>query len=320
MPARPATQRGITLVEALIGLLIVSLGLAAAARMQSWLRANADLARQRTEALRLAQTDLEHLRAARAPITPAAPFAMERTVREHGGLHTRQVTVHWRDTRAGAQALQLSTSTTDLPPPYSAVLRLPPQGLALSLRPRMPQPSWPLGDGRHVLKPQAHGTLAWVLSDSGEVVAQCQVPALHEPRALRAADLHDCTPLSASLLRGHVRFDLSNHPDPLTANAAPLPVQVVHGRTRCETETVAHGAERFIAYLCLVPLGERSHSAQLVPLGWAFGATAATHKACRYDSAEGTTAPHNFLVIRGDLPCPTTAHNGGSVATVQHQP
>ena len=56
-------QRGITLIEALIAFLVLALGMLAIARTQTHLRMNAEVARQRSEAVRLAQEEIESLRA-----------------------------------------------------------------------------------------------------------------------------------------------------------------------------------------------------------------------------------------------------------------
>jgi type IV pilus modification protein PilV len=55
-------QHGVTLIEALVALLIMSFGMLALMGMQSNLRRSADLARQRGEATRLAQQEIERLR------------------------------------------------------------------------------------------------------------------------------------------------------------------------------------------------------------------------------------------------------------------
>ena len=61
-PRRSGT-RGFTLLEALIALLVLSFGMLAIAGFQATLSRNSDLAKQRTEALRLAQQKMERLRA-----------------------------------------------------------------------------------------------------------------------------------------------------------------------------------------------------------------------------------------------------------------
>jgi type IV pilus modification protein PilV len=56
-------QAGFTLVEALVALLVMSFGMLALAGMQMTMNRSADLARQRSEAVRLAQLKMEQLRA-----------------------------------------------------------------------------------------------------------------------------------------------------------------------------------------------------------------------------------------------------------------
>jgi Tfp pilus assembly protein PilV len=55
-------QGGFTLVEVLIAFLVLTLGLLAVIRLQPELRQHAELARQHSEATRLAQQDIEGLR------------------------------------------------------------------------------------------------------------------------------------------------------------------------------------------------------------------------------------------------------------------
>jgi Tfp pilus assembly protein PilV len=67
MTRRPSTQAGrqdgFTLLEALIALLVTSFGMLAIAAFQGTLPGSSDLAKQRSEAVRLAQLKIEQLRA-----------------------------------------------------------------------------------------------------------------------------------------------------------------------------------------------------------------------------------------------------------------
>ena len=126
-------QRGTTLVEALIAFLVLSLGMLAAARTQTHMRLGADVARQRSEAVRLAQEDIEALRG--FTVLAAAPGARSfeaiasasRTVDSSTGLagntsyllarqiepavapHAKSaaVTVSWTDRSGDAQQVAL---------------------------------------------------------------------------------------------------------------------------------------------------------------------------------------------------------------------
>lgn len=57
------TQRGVTLIEALVALVVMSFGMVALVGLLSNLRHSGDLAKQRSEAMRIAQAELETLRA-----------------------------------------------------------------------------------------------------------------------------------------------------------------------------------------------------------------------------------------------------------------
>ena len=137
-----ARQRGVALLEALIAFLVLSIGLLALSRLQTHLRTNADLSRERSEAVRLAQTDIEGLRAfantadwdaiadASADVTPAGSrtrYTLERQVQTSTdpALKAVQVTLQWNDRHGTAQQLRLSTLIDAQDPALSAALTLP---------------------------------------------------------------------------------------------------------------------------------------------------------------------------------------------------
>lgn len=111
--------------------------------------------------------------------------------------------------------------------------------------------------------------------------------------------------------------------------------------------------ERYLAYHCMVPTatatGRWSGRSTLVPQGWTLGTAATDHKVCRYvadldhsgaidrndehpstyQGVDHALMQQNFLVIRGDQPCPdgTAARieplarwHAADNVTVQHQP
>ena len=63
LPHLARRQRGISLLEALLAFVVLSFGMLALGKLQSHLRLQADIARQQSQAVRLAQQDIERLRA-----------------------------------------------------------------------------------------------------------------------------------------------------------------------------------------------------------------------------------------------------------------
>jgi Tfp pilus assembly protein PilV len=326
-------QQGASLIEALVALLVLSLSLVATVRLQAWLRQHSDLARERSEAVQRAQQTLEAQRGFRdlaafdhSPTRDteatihATAYQLQHDTAVHDGLKTEHVTVRWQHRGGTEQRLQLTSGMARLAPVYSALLEVPPQDTVLAVQRVSPAGGHASYDGgRSIVKPSANSRIAWVVDNAtGEIQQQCTVAASSRVRELRIDDLAGCEPFSARLVRGFIRFALSATPDALRANDTPLPLMVQTGTQRCESETTAADGERYVAYACAV--ASTDMEPMLIPQGWTFGLTAAAYKACRYPGS--SRAPRNYLVVRGDLDCPSAVppHNGAPVATVQHQP
>jgi Tfp pilus assembly protein PilV len=308
-------QRGITLLEALIAFLVLSLGMLAIARLQTHLRLDAEIARQRSEAVRLAQQDIESMRAfallSAAPGTPAfaAITAESRTVDASGNATntayrvTRQleptttlqakslrVTVDWHDRAGDSREVALASVIAGTAPAFSGALGLarsnaPARG-AFGRSARIPLVALDLGDGRSAFKPVAAGTVALVFDNaSGRLVGRCAaVAATTTTRELTRGNLGTCDATMGHLLSGVVRF----------AAVAPAALEVVLALTggpypvapACSAEAVvASTGDRHVAYHCAVyPAagGRWSGRATLVPSGWTIGARAADRRVCRY--------------------------------------
>ena len=146
-PSVTKRSRGFTLLEVLIALVLVSTGLLALAGMQAGLTRNADLSRQRSEAVRLAQEQLEKIRSySQIAAVPGAfnwnTFGWDSLV-DGGDSHSvntntsytrawrvggattdplRPVTVsvEWSDRTGQAQSVVLSSVVSEADPAFSA--------------------------------------------------------------------------------------------------------------------------------------------------------------------------------------------------------
>ena len=260
--ARPQVQRqqrGTTLLEALVAFLVLSLGMLTVARMQTQLRLNSDLARQRSEAVRLGQEDLESLRAfsvvdatpgarsyadvrnASRTVDSAAGYAsatryqLTRQIDAAGaslGVRARDamVTVSWRDRSGTDRQIVLNSIIAGSDPSLTGALRIKPGGVpvngALGRSARIPLGAKDLG-GRSVFKPVSDGTVALLFDNvSGLVIGRCT--GLNPgtlTRDLTAAELA-CDANVGYLLTGVVRVSSASPPDPTRAADVPLATTV----------------------------------------------------------------------------------------------
>ena len=257
-PHTPRRQRGTTLLEALVAFLVLSLGMLTVARVQTQLRANSDVARQRSEAVRLGQDDLETLRAFSVLAATAGARAYAdvtsgtRIVDSSAGyatntryLVTRQidaanapraksanVTVSWTDRAGDTQRVVLNSVISGTDPAYSGALVIPrsatqakgPFGRA----PAIPLGAKDLGNGSSAFKPVRNGGIALVFDNAtGQVTARCTGIATGTPTAaLSIADLSTCDARAGQLLSGVVRFTQASPPQPGAANELPAAMAI----------------------------------------------------------------------------------------------
>lgn len=154
---RLSVQRGVSLIEALVALVVLAIGSIAYVGMQGNLRLNGDVARQRSEAVRIAQAAIESWRAYRTlapdaaltdyveiatvgdmPVTGTnATYTLKRTVIDADTdaaaprLKTVVVDVRWTDRAADIHSVRLSTAIAASPPELAGTLSVPPGGQTL---------------------------------------------------------------------------------------------------------------------------------------------------------------------------------------------
>ena len=257
----PRRQRGTTLLEALVAFLVLSLGMLTVARVQTQLRFNSDVARQRSEAVRLGQDELETLRAfsvvtssvvaasgaarSYADITTASRtvdsstgyatntrYLVARQVDAASAPHAKaaSVTVSWTDRAGDTQHVVLDSVISGTDPAYSGALGLPRSSTqakgAFSRAANIPLGAKDLGNGSSAFKPVRAGTAALVFDNStGVVTARCTGVAA-ATAALTLSDLSSCDARTGQLLSGVVRFTAAAPPLPGPANDMPLPLGV----------------------------------------------------------------------------------------------
>lgn len=230
---------GASLLEALIALAVTAFGLLALVGVQAKLRLSADVAQQRSHAVRLAEQELEHLRgfvdvgvglpqrpgfdgirdAAQADL-PAGEtntrFTLRRdVVAQADGLQRAvKVTVEWPDRQGTLHRVVLRDLLARASPALSGIATNAAAPDPLSWRrgrhATIPLRAHDLGSGRSVLKPREDGTAAWLLDNrTGAVIGTCTVAATARSRDLTEADLAaDCVAAQGQLLSGVVRFNL----------------------------------------------------------------------------------------------------------------
>jgi Tfp pilus assembly protein PilV len=316
---------GFTLIEAMIALLVMSFGMLALVGLQSVFSRNGDLAKQRTEAVRLAQQRLEELRSFGSEAAWTALAGGADTVTTNA-LYTRTatlagastdmwraatVTVTWTDRAGEAQEVRLDSVISRTDPASAGYIGNPlPQNTILR-RPRnrqinIPIPAIDLGNGQSSY--QLSPTLAIVFSNlSGDVVLRCT----HVVAS--SSDLAGCTSITARIVAGYVYGTVLTHN---ASNVPTLPTGINHSgitepspvpsggvvctysrATNQNNGTFVSAFEdlaRFHYYLCVVPTDGTSTPANVWSGTIRIGGvpTTANYYVCRYqyNAAENVNA------------------------------
>lgn len=289
-------QRGVTLVEAMVAFFVMALGILAAVATQMTLRLNNDIAKQRSEAVRLAQNDLDNARSfvkiaatqglrSYADIVPTlapeslpfsgtnASYSFVREVPQEQAFPYRAISarVTWQDRQGQTHPVRLDTIVAGVDPALSGYLSLTPDGqpTRAAARTNRRLPPWvrDLGDGRSLLKPRGSDTIAWIFDNrSGSITARCVVQPGSTTATLTAADLTDCTALTVPgrLVNGYVWFSLTSPPsaDTLVGTAFEVHPVFAFGSTsntsaECyDSATGVSSVSNPVQYVCAVFPGQ----------------------------------------------------------------
>ena len=274
LPRHHRKEAGFTLIETLVALVVMGFGVLSIAGMQLNLSRSGDVAKQRTEATRLAQEKVETLRSFtgissgtlnwnglasnsdfitpdtfRTGFTNATNVTYTRTWTLGGAitdpLRAAAVTVAWNDRANVAQSVTLSTVLSKSDPSDSGFLTFPlPQNTNLK-RPKnrninVPVPSIDLGGGKSAL--QLAAGLTVVFSDiSGGVVQKCigTVTAVSYASGAGNGVTVGCTNYTAFILAGYVSGSLST--TVVAGNpTAPIPNDVATMPTGINTSSITN--------------------------------------------------------------------------------
>jgi Tfp pilus assembly protein PilV len=227
-------QRGVSLIEALIAFAVMALGMLGVMGVQTTLRFNSDVAKQRSEATRLAQEQMEQLRAfsvlattpgARAydDIASAGPtdvngytmtntvYTLTTNVQPFEDRRDVTVTVAWTDRQDGPQSVVLHSVIAGIDPALSGALSIPPNGSPLK-NPRgrhmgIPFDAEHLSDGRRsgFAPPNVTGVV-WVFDNTtGLITDRCTT------LNVVSHEVSGCQAVSGRLITGVIRFDTDGH-------------------------------------------------------------------------------------------------------------
>ncbi len=242
MRSNRPSQRGVSLVEALVAFAIMAFGMMAVVGMQGTLRTNGDLARQRAEAVRLAQDAVETWRgfttlnatASRTAYADVAAgtttfsgtnatFTITRRANDPtavGGTVTPRfrslvVDVTWPDRTGTTQMVRLGSTIAGVEPELTGSLVLaanPDPVIAPQGRNRAVPPGAVAlpGVGRSGFVPpgQTGGgpRVAWVFNNADGVITICSTSATTSGGLLFDSGAPSCGTQKALLLSGVVRF------------------------------------------------------------------------------------------------------------------
>ncbi len=233
---KPAA-RGMALIEALVALTVTAVGLVSVLGVQVVLRQNADLAKQRSEAVRLAQQEIETWRSyatvsgpapagtvtydglasgANADVTGSnTQFTLTRRVTTSAApaYKTLSVTVGWQDRNAVAQAVQLNTTLAGVAPELAATVVVPADGNPVARGngraggiPRDAKRLSATQSGFRPPQPEGlTGAQVWLFDHATGLITLCSTDA-NDTASLTLDNITNCQTARAQLLSGFVRF------------------------------------------------------------------------------------------------------------------
>jgi type IV pilus modification protein PilV len=356
MKAHLHRQRGFSMLEALVSMLVMAFGMLAVAAFQITLSRSSDLAKQRTEATRLAQEKLEALRTYGTVAAYGSQLVSSTTTTQEqvttNATYTRswgaaalntedtgrsiQVSVAWTDRAGGSHSVQLLSSVAETDPLDVGALMFPrPDGTILR-RPMDRSIDIPIratgisGTSRSYIPWAGSGGGYLVFSnDSGDVVQRCS----STPTAATVSD-GTCTMLNAYLLTGYLSGGRATTTYVSPSNPVSFSsTQYMASAPECamgpaEDQNTGATISGYLYYACLMePTDHDSSSATARVWSGRSDITiigSGSTKVCRYTSSSSTTDNNNhpatYMLVTRSLDNQNFYIDGGScpAGTVLH--
>lgn len=317
---RSSVQRGFTLMEAMVAMLITSFGLLALAGINLKLARNEDVAKQRSEAVRLAQERIEALRSFTQIDAAAGTLAWSDLATGNDSIsgsatyHTNtsytrswrvldsasdpvrrvQVTMDWIDRVGEAQSVTFGSMISKTDPSDVGSLGFPLPANTTLKRPKnrslnIPVPAVDLGNGDSVV--QLQNNFAVVFSnETGYVVKTCNF-VVHT-----VADLANCTETAAYIIAGYVSLSgTSSFPTGLAINTGLITgaTGVTCSLSNATDQNSGNAISGYKYYLCVV-------SVNVAGASWSGGVRLA---------GSGLNTGSDYLVCRFQFPAATGISN-----------
>ena len=319
---RQGRDRGVSLIEALVALAVMAFGMLGVVGMQSTLRFNSDISKQRSEAVRIVQEIAEQRRnfstistlsghfafdsiVSRATVSTAgtnATFTISETATadsEALPMKTLVVDAAWQDRTDQTQRAQVTTIMSRSSPEISAAL-VTPAGGGAAQRPNgrnssIPRAAVDLGNGtsRLDLPPPVSGPLvSWIFNNATGVIQQVCLDGV-------------CASSDLRLLAGFISFSTGATQPTVTDAAVPSSTAVPMDVSVTVTDPLSPVVQcitglttpfLYVEYFCAVPVNGASKWSgypTLAGVTFALSATdanASAFRACRYTpDPSGTT-------------------------------
>lgn len=323
-------DRGVSLIEALVALAVMAFGILGAVGVQMTLRANGDVAKQRAQAVRIAQEAIEDWRsfttlattlpsghttsyaliasAAAASVpssitgTTNTEYIITRTVSVTDQPATRsvQIDVSWADRTGTMQNVVLTSRIAGILPELSGSLSIPSRSLGNSqFRGRhsaIPATATTNTDGTSTFVPPGAATgVSWTFQNTTGLITTICNPV--------------CTSTVAALLSGYVDFATTSGPSGGTwyaeyaIDTPDTRAQVLVNVTAPTVNTVTCYQQVFpsyIAYYCAITLptappqtwsGRAVLDSTTLPIAPTTGVLASQYRVCRYTPDPTTDTP-----------------------------